>query len=164
MGCSREECFRGLEKEEGKYKGCLHPNCLISFDKRRNVSVSENKKKYLLHNDDNRTIASFLVDGGMVTEETVVKCDNFIMDITKKNAVFVELKGKDLSHALMQILTTISMLENNIAGYSLFSRIVTSSRANVPNLKAQPNYIRLSRKSNIKISSNVLEESTKDWG
>ena len=159
MECNRKRCFDELKEHAPNISRECNMNCLKSFDNRRNISVSENKKKYLLHNSDEKLIAVFHVDGGMIQGNDVLRCDNLILDVTDMKAIFVELKGTDLSHALVQINTTIDMLKSDVADCSKYARIVTSNRTNVPNTKANPNYIKLYKKADVKITANLLEEN-----
>lgn len=159
MECNRKRCFDELKEHSPSLSRECNMNCLKSFDNRKNISVSENKKKYLLHNSDGNLIAVFHVDGGMIQGNDVLRCDNLILDVIGMKAIFVELKGTDLSHALVQINSTIDMLKSDVAEYSKCARIVTSNRTNVPNIKANPNYIKLYKKADVKITANLLEEN-----
>lgn len=157
MECNRYHCFNELRQNESAVK--CDRQCLETFDTRKHVSISENKKKYLLHNISEDLMAVFHVDGGMIQSNDILKCDNLILDVTSMKAVFIELKGTDLAHAFKQVNSIIDLLSDDIAGYSKYARIVTSNRTNVPNIKANPNYVRLHKKADIKIAANILEES-----
>lgn len=159
MECSKKTCFGELKEQMPRLSKQCNNNCLKSFDNRRHISISENRKKYLLHNDVADFIAVFHVDGGMIQSHEIIKCDNLVLDATSMKAIFVELKGTNLAHALEQVNTTIDMLSSDVTEYSLFARIVTSNRTNVPNIRTNSNYIRLYKKANVKIMSNILEES-----
>lgn len=164
MDCNRFElCIESLEKNDIKESGCLSTDCLSSFDTRSKVVVEENKKKYELINDQHEKVGCFHVDGGMIKSKGSVKCDNLLIDINSKVAVFVELKGTDLKHALEQVDATMKSLSLGLAGYRTYARIVTSNRTNVPDIHACPQYIALNRKilrakGNIKIHSKILSE------
>ena len=41
-------------------------------DRRKNISIIENKKKYVLHNIDERLIGVFHVDDGMIKDKTEI--------------------------------------------------------------------------------------------
>lgn len=158
MECDRKRCFKELKENILNLSKNCNTSCLKSFDKRKHISVCEKKKKYLLHNDQEHTMAVFHVDGEMIQSNDAIKCDNLILDLTNMTAIFIELKGTDLAHALVQINSTIDMMKNDVAEYSKFARIVTSNRTNVPNIKANPNYIKLYRKANVKIGATIIEE------
>ncbi len=157
MECNRYNCFSELRQNKSTVK--CDRQCLKTFDSRKHISLSENKKKYLLHNVSEDLMAVFHVDGGMIKSNDILKCDNLILDVSSMKAIFIELKGTDLAHALEQVNATIDLLSGDISGYSKCARIVTSNRTNVPNIKANPKYVRLHKKADVKIAANILEES-----
>ncbi len=158
MECNRKVCFKELIDKNPIMSSSCNRDCLISFDDRKNISISENRKKYLLHNDLRNNMAVFHVDGAMVQDKNTIKCDNLVLDTTGMKAIFVELKGTDLAHALQQINQTIDMMRDDISNYTKYARIVTSNRTNVPNIRANPEYIKLYKKANVKVSANLIEE------
>lgn len=158
MECNRKVCFKELIDKNPIMSSSCNRDCLISFDDRKNISISENRKKYLLHNDLRNNMAVFHVDGAMVQDKNTIKCDNLVLDTTGMKAIFVELKGTDLAHALQQINQTIDMMRDDISNCTKYARIVTSNRTNVPNIRANPEYIKLYKKANVKVSANLIEE------
>lgn len=158
MECNRKVCFKELIDKTPIRSSSCNRDCLISFDDRKNISISENRKKYLLHNDLSNYIAVFHVDGAMVQDNDKINCDNLLIDATGMKAIFVELKGTDLAHALQQINQTIDMMRDDISDCTKYARIVTSNRTNVPNIRANPEYIKLYKKAEVKISANSIEE------
>lgn len=158
MECNRKVCFKELIDKTPIRSSSCNRDCLISFDDRKNISISENRKKYLLHNDLSNYIAVFHVDGAMVQDNDKIKCDNLLIDATGMKAIFVELKGTDLAHALQQINQTIDMMRDDISDCTKYARIVTSNRTNVPNIRANPEYIKLYKKAEVEISANSIEE------
>lgn len=158
MECNRKACFKELIDKTPIRSSSCNRDCLISFDDRKNISISENRKKYLLHNDLSNYIAVFHVDGAMVQDNDKIKCDNLLIDATGMKAIFVELKGTDLAHALQQINQTIDMMRDDIPDCTKYARIVTSNRTNVPNIRANPEYIKLYKKADVKVSANLIEE------
>lgn len=158
MECNRKVCFKELIDKNPVMSSSCNRDCLISFDDRKNISISENRKKYLLHNDLRNNMAVFHVDGAMVQDKNTIKCDNLVLDTTGMKAIFVELKGTDLAHALQQINQTIDMMRDDISNCTKYARIVTSNRTNVPNIRANPEYIKLYKKADVKVSANLIEE------
>ncbi|MBR1743727.1 MAG: hypothetical protein IJ733_18050 [Lachnospiraceae bacterium] len=159
MDCTNfENCFASLEERGTKEKNCKKNSCLKSFDQRKSIAVSENSKRYELINERKDQVAVFRMDHGLLETNVRAKCDYFILDIDLKHAIFVELKGKNLSHAFEQIEETRKYLISGLKEYALHGRIVTSNRTNVPNVKANPKYVALKKKMDIKIQSNELKE------
>jgi len=64
-----------------------------------------------------------------------MKCDFLLLTLAKSKKVsyFIELKGKNLIHAIDQINASISELGENLLQYSINARIVLS-KVNVPDI------------------------------
>ncbi|MCM1452574.1 MAG: hypothetical protein NC102_09950 [Clostridium sp.] len=93
------------------------------------VSVSENGKTYILPLVPPKSSAVFQIDGNIIKDGS--KCDKLVI-VSEPHigaAVFVELKGKDIAHAIDQLEATI--INNHFChkaqrGDILRARIVTS--------------------------------------
>lgn len=75
-----------------------------SLQLRKSISVKENGKKYTLELIPPKECAAYQVDGEIVSDGN--KCDKLItVDCQEKGwcEVFVELKGKNISHAISQL-------------------------------------------------------------
>ena len=98
------------------------PNCTTEITDRILV-LEENKRKCVFSNPQNNILTKVVVDGCQITEG--VKCDFLVLD-HNANEYFVELKGKDIPHALEQLESTIKQLSstNNI----LKTAIIVTSR------------------------------------
>ncbi|MFV0582806.1 MAG: hypothetical protein ACK5N4_12260 [Parabacteroides gordonii] len=97
------------------------PNCTTKVTDRILV-LEENKCKCVFSNPENNNLTKIIVDGCQITEG--VKCDFLVLD-HNNNEYFIELKGKDIPHALEQLEATIKQLSgtNNIQKTAI---IVTS--------------------------------------
>ncbi len=145
MRCKQvKQCYEQLEKSGHKAVSCTNSRCLSSYDKRKNVIVQENKKKYTLINDGD-DIAVYHVDGGMIDEQNEIKCDYLILAMKHHKAIFVELKGTDLKHGLQQIYETLQSLDNELSAFEYEGRIITSHRTNVPNMRTDPMYVKVKK-------------------
>ena len=81
-----------------------------ALGKHKIVSTSEKGKKYRIKFKNIKPSAVYPIDGVIITEGE--KCDKLVLfesDTTKNvwTEVFVELKGKDVNHAIDQIKATI---------------------------------------------------------
>ncbi len=163
MDCNHlVECIQTIESTQDKYTKCQIPQCLRSCDARNIIVVEEKHKRYTLQNCRD-VVAVYQVDGQMISSIDSVKCDNMIVDVTSLFAVLIELKGTDLRHAFAQIEGTYSRIFPALRRYRLYGRIVTSARPNVPNIKTDPQYIRIQREfmrqgGNLRIGTNVISE------
>lgn len=76
------------------------------------ITVSENGKTYRTEISPDSRSAVFQIDGNII--KSGQKCDKLLLatdnsDIpTQGNAVFIELKGKDINHAIDQLEATIN--------------------------------------------------------
>ena len=71
------------------------------------VTVSENKRKFTIQNSSSLQINQVKVDGCYITSGS--KCD-YLFEIINKNIIavfYVELKGKNIEHAIKQLEATI---------------------------------------------------------
>ncbi len=82
-----------------------------AWKERSSISVSENGKTYKAQVAQELMTAVFQVDGEII--KAGAKCDKFLAaismspDQSKGVAVFIELKGKDISHAIDQLEATL---------------------------------------------------------
>lgn len=165
------ECINGelqntsLEKCDNKNR----MNCIESSDRRSEVKCEENKKKYILENTNKNQVILYKMDGGIIAEDKSVplntnKCDYlFVIGDETLTAILTELKGVNVSKALIQLKGTLSLYKDVFCkfGHVYARAIVTSS---TPNLKASPEYVNLERmirmdyRGNIKIVERKFSE------
>ena len=112
--------------------------CILRHDCSKEVSLHEpgESQTYRFHNKSGKEIVVYKIDGGLINNEDVLKCDNGIF--TEDNLLFlIELKGADLNHALDQINNTIDILikRPSIKVKKLNARIVLS-RVSIPRITA----------------------------
>lgn len=98
-----------VERTQKLEKDGFHP--YMGWKERSVVSVSENGKTYKANVAEGLKSAAFQVDGEIINDGA--KCDKYLaaLDTKKDNqngvAVFIELKGKDISHAIDQLEATL---------------------------------------------------------
>lgn len=112
-------------------------NCIVYRDFRPQAVCEEKGKRYNLLNDKHCKIALFHMDGGIVCgEKNVSKCDflYIVYDQSCPTAIFVELKGKDIRHAVDQLKASIDRF-GRVLERRICARIVCSS---VPRLYNDP--------------------------
>lgn len=97
-------------------------NCTIETTNKVFV-LEENKRKCVFANPQSRTLIRIVVDGCQITEGT--RCDFLVLD-HQKNEYFIELKGKDIPHAIEQLEETIKQLSNSATDTQKTAIIVTS--------------------------------------
>lgn len=131
----------------------------------RRISCEENKRKYILNNDLGYRVIKLRIDGGVIyNEENFKRCDWLYFvhdDKLKKTVFFIELKGKDIYHALEQLYETATFYKEGFINCRIFFRVVCSS---APRIENNSNIINLKKKiikefnSTPIIKVNKLEE------
>ena len=126
-------------QKEWPFFQAYHDNgYILRHDCSKEVSLREpgENRTYKLHNKSGKEIVVYKVDGGLINDENVLKCDNGIY--TENDWLFlIELKGADLNHALNQINNTIDILlkRPNKKVKKLNARIVLS-KVSIPRISA----------------------------
>lgn len=123
-------------KNDSFYSSYHDDSYILRHDCSKEISLREPKENrlYKLHNKSGKEIVVYKIDGGLINNLNVMKCDYGIY--TEEGWLFlIELKGKDLEHALDQLNNTISILikRPNIKVKKLNARVVLS-RVSVPRL------------------------------
>lgn len=95
-------------------------------EKHQKIIVSEeNKRKHVANNDDENLVHQFKIDGGIVpASSSMSRCDYLVINLEKKNAYPIELKGTDVKHAVDQIRSTITYLGSELSSYTILPRII----------------------------------------
>lgn len=97
------------------------PNCTTEITDKILV-LEENKRKCVFLNPQNKALIKVIVDGCQITQGT--RCDFLVID-NLTNEYYIELKGKDIPHAIEQLESTIKQLSTS-AGMQKTAIIVTS--------------------------------------
>lgn len=90
------------------------------------VVSSEGKNRHILKNPTGKDVYKYHVDGDIVKEGTVQRCD-YIVEVNESNslvAFVIELKGSDLTKAIRQIESTITKFKRELRGYNILPRVV----------------------------------------
>ena len=126
------------QKEWPFFQAYNDDNFILHHNSRKEVSLRElgESRTYKLHNNSGKEIVIYKIDGSLINDENVLKCDYGIY--TEDDWLFlIELKGTDLNHALNQINSTINILlkQTNIKVKKLNARIVLS-KVSIPRIYA----------------------------
>lgn len=69
------------------------------------IKFEEKGKKIIFINSNRLSYKKIQVDGGILTDG--IRCDNLLLSQDEKSEYYIELKGKDVQHAIEQIDYTI---------------------------------------------------------
>ncbi len=122
----------------------LIPDKCIEFHEQRKVCIASEKGKiFRLNNISNYGIKKVKIDKCLKRAKAEKTCD-YLMEIEiAKRVIFIELKGRDLGHALKQLYSTIIYLKGEFKNYQFDARIVGSRDA--PGFINTSDYIRLEK-------------------
>lgn len=132
--------------------------CVREVSDRRLV-LEENKRKCLFLNPNRRPLVKVVVDGCEIVDGA--KCDYLVIDHCG-NEYFVELKGKDLPHAVEQLERSVKQL-SDVRNKGKKYAIVVASRYPANDTSMQRAKVAFRKKYNVElISKNVLLEISID--
>ena len=130
---SKCNCFDS--KPSGKSLLERLPSCTCHCQSGIRLSAEENGRKFILITDDWKKVQKIKVDGALIYEQTTEKCDYFFfyspnLKEKEREAYFVELKGKNISKAISQIITTLKIFirAGLMTNISLQKAFIVSSR------------------------------------
>ncbi|MDR1287142.1 MAG: hypothetical protein LBK08_06000 [Treponema sp.] len=85
----------------------MFENCREFEDTRENIVCEEKRTKVTFHNSARETVAKIRIDGCVITDKAVKKCDYLLLCVGIRKAVFVELKGNKVIVAIEQLSATL---------------------------------------------------------
>lgn len=97
-------------------------------EKNQRVIVSRDKgatTRHVANNSGGKSdVRQFRLDGDIFEQQKI--CDFLVLNDTKKDAYFIELKGSDIEHGVEQLETTAQKFQKELAGYAFYYRLVFS--------------------------------------
>ena len=94
-------------------------------DERQSIIVSQDRKSSCQHRAKNNlrsAVRQYKIDGNIIIDGN--KCDYLVLNDDLKTAYLIELKGKDIHHAIKQVDDTFNIMKSNLSDYTFFLRIV----------------------------------------
>jgi hypothetical protein len=92
------------------------------------IVCEEHGTKITFHNTKKKTVEKIKIDGGVIKDNTVRKCDYLVscVDIKIPIAIFVELKGNKVTDAIEQLSATLdnTIIKAAIKGYKKYAYAV----------------------------------------
>lgn len=129
-------------------------------DKNQKIIVSaENRRKHIAYNNESCKVFQYRIDGDIEPSgSSDLRCDYIIENETKKTLYPVELKGKDVVHAVEQITATIKKYSSRFSDYTIFPRIICS-HATTHTIETSKVVSFRRRYPKLIIKENVIEET-----
>ena len=135
----------------------------LPLAERKNLSIKEQQTLYRLEFDRRRSIVVFHIDGDIV--KTGNKCDFLVLAKQEENspeedwkAIFVELKGTDVVHALTQL--DASMSDSRLNHPSITERHARIVAKSFPSSKSNPKFEKAKRDFKIKHKCSLKQISS----
>jgi hypothetical protein len=112
----------------------MFENCREFEDNRTYIVCEEKRTTITFYNATRETVAKIRIDGCVITDNAVKKCDYLLLCAAIKMAVFVELKGKDLTTAIEQLSATLdnTIIKSAIGDYAKNAYAVVVKGALIP--------------------------------
>ena len=130
-------------------------------EERQKKIISRDTKsrcEHRAHNPERNLVRHYQIDGGVIVDKTVQKCDFLLLNDDKKNAYLIELKGTHILKTLQQLEETEKHLREDLKAYTLHYRIVY--KANTHAIRgSEYNKFCKAKNNRVKASTNLLEET-----
>lgn len=95
-------------------------------EKQKRIVSKENKSSHTSVNKDHNNVRQYHIDGDVIKDQSIKKCDYLVLNDDKATAYYIELKGSKIQEAIEQVETTEKMIRSGLKGYQSYYRIVFS--------------------------------------
>lgn len=112
----------------------------VRNDKQIVFTDHKSRAEYRILNPNAHELSCFMVDNGLINDNSIDKCDHSMIHCDTQRAYFIEIKGSDLLKACGQIGSTIQHLSHQMKGLTPHARIALT-RVNTTALQSQE-YVR----------------------
>jgi hypothetical protein len=85
----------------------IFEECCEYEGKKTCIVCEEKRTKITFHNATKETVAKIRIDGCVIPDNTVKKCDYLLLCTAIEKAIFVELKGNKVETAIEQLSATL---------------------------------------------------------
>lgn len=133
-------------------------NCFEFVNQQRATVVCSDQKSatcFIYENRSSDALTKYRIDGCLIADEGA-KCDFLLLNCTKNESFFIELKGSDLIRAVEQIDRSIDLLLNSVNDFSINARIVLT-RVNTIDLR-NTKYLKLEKRIQ-RLGGNLKKQS-----
>lgn len=121
---------------------------------------SENGCSHIGNNIDSNYVRQYQVDGQVIPSSSPVeRCDYLLLNDTKQNAYYIELKGSDIHKAIRQIDNSVCIIQASHLGYTIYRRIIYRSGSHDVNSSAVTRWKHTHGVNYVIIKSTRIEET-----
>lgn len=148
-----------------------YPHC-TTCSNGKIITAEAKKRKYILKNPCQRRVCKVEVDDCVIKSSKQTKADYLFIVCTPEEVkdenlkrseqlYFIELKGRDFSHAVEQLLETIEHFKPQINQDQVFARAVLSKSPSVKSIENDAKVVRL--KKSLKKYQGNFEYGTQQY-
>jgi len=128
---------------------------------RQKEIVSRDKGSQIKHiaiNQDEKKVTHYKIDGEVI--KTGLRCDFLLMNEEEESrtAYLIELKGSDLLHAVEQLKSTKTLLEEQLKNYTVHFRIVLNRISTHDSMNKDFRKFQEINKGRVVYKTKILEE------
>lgn len=111
-------------------KSCLpFGNCCIEDHTNKSSYTLKDPKgkghtQYIFSNVKKSPISTFTIDGCLIPQNQLLRCDALLLDHHGRAAYFLEFKGSDISKAIDQLAASINQLKQQLNNHQLHARAI----------------------------------------
>lgn len=121
---------------------------------------SENGCSHIGNNKDSNYVRQYQIDGQVVPSTSAAeRCDYLLLNDTKQDAYYIELKGSDIHKAMRQVDNSVRMIQSSHPGYTIYRRIVYHSGSHDVNSSTVTRWKRTHGVKFVIIKSTRIEEN-----
>ena len=88
------------------------------------VSRDGNGCYHRADNVDECSVRQYYIDGEVISDNQIVKCDKLVLNDDRRTAYYIELKGSDIIKAISQVENTRALLKKDLLQYTSYYRII----------------------------------------
>jgi hypothetical protein len=147
MSC---ESLEQILDPQGKHEHCFSNSTV----------AQEHKRKFVINKGANLAVCKVKVDGCLITEQNIRKCDYlFEIGTIPKNYLLVELKGSDLNGAVEQLVSTYDRLAPQLNSEpQQFRAFVVSSVVPKSNSAFRAHQQRLMKNKGLRLERSSIQQ------
>jgi len=119
------------------------------------ITSRENKKEHIAINKDKSAVRQLQIDGDVIKDENIKKCDYLVLNDDKNTAYFIELKGNKIKDAIQQIDATVKKFEKDLKDYTKNLRIVFSGSVKSGTIREWTKYNKNAKAEREKLEENI---------
>jgi len=135
-----------------------NPCIAIITDKEIVFSDKKSKSEFKILNEQQRKIEKHKVDDCLIKGNDFLKCDWLAIDKVSRKEVYIELKGKNVEHAIKQICSAIEKLSENKNAKKLGYVICTRSPLSSTQIQTLAKQVRNSHQLILRVKSKQHTE------